>query len=98
MTMADLSLYSFMCFLSGSTSREDVEPRDGDVPLTNEGETMSHYLDGLPDTLFDDYPALIDHRRRTEHLPAVVSIHSKLQRPYSSFSFRPTDLQYTTNY
>ena len=96
MTIADLSLYSFMCFLSGSACREDVQPGDGDVALTTEGETTSQYLDGLPDTLFDDYPALIDHRRRIEQLPAVVSFRSKLQHPYSSFSFRPSDLQNIT--
>ena len=88
--MADLYLYSFLCFLSCSNTREDTGS-DGDAPLSNEGEP-SKFLYGLPDSLFDDYPALIDHKRRVEDLPAVVSFHSKVQHHFSSFSFRPTEL------
>lgn len=90
MTMADLSLYSFICFLSGSNSQEDAEP-DGDAAPTGEVESFK-YLHGLPDSLFDDYPALIDHRRRVEELPAVASFHSKVQHHFGSYSFRPTEL------
>ena len=87
MTIADLCLYSFLTFLSGCY-REDTEP-GAEATISGEGEP-SHYLDDLPDTLLDDYPALLDLKRQVEELPAVASFRSKFQRPYSTFTFRPT--------